>query len=616
MSRKEELIAQIQHHDQCYWEKKQPEITDVEYDTLIRELRTLDPEHPLIHQIHDITLSSTADKVQHRIPMLSLDKAYSLEEVMNWARKYARSENERFLIQPKYDGVSATYENGILATRGDGREGKNISDKLPIILADTQAGIAPLGTSPLRGELVIRTEDFKKIWQEKIKLHNYKNARNTVAGILTMDDVILVEQLRFAQAFILLVDYNKYAWEVALDEIENYWATITAEIENLPYPMDGIVIKLADQAYADELGATEHHPRGQIAFKFTNIRKASKLIGVTWSFGKNCLTPIAQIEPVEIGGITIKNATLHNIKNIEDRDIHIGDSIIVERAGDVIPYIVESSAGETRLSPIITHCPECGTALIRRGVELCCPNPDCPGTKLQRLTAAVKNLGIENLGEPTIKKLIHSGKNTLKDILNLKYGDLMGIEGFADLSIQNLLKEIERAKTPTESQLIASLNIVGVGQALAKKILEQMPFENLRTATPEMLEQLSNVGPERAKIIHETFQNQKDDIDELIACVHLQKDVFGKLPTICFTGKMPKKRDFYAQIAKQKGFLVVDDVHSDTTLLVCADPSAPSSKLSKAHKYNIQVMALNDWMPETMIQEPEEEQDDLFGGLL
>ena len=354
MMGEKEIASIIERHNKLYWEKGEPEISDVEFDSYVRALEKINPGNPVLEKIYSPDVASTG-KVKHDKPMLSLDKAYSFEELLTWAKKYARSEEELFTIQPKYDGISANFANGVLATRGDGLEGENITDKLPLIELETKGYRGPLNRSA-RGEIIIRDDDFKTIYAKIRKKDGkpYKNSRNAVAGIMGLKEI---DDMRRQGAKLTLLDYQFVSYEVKLSEMSAKWPEVLAEIEKLPYPMDGIVIKLADEEYSESLGNTAHHPRGQIAFKFSGIRKKSRILNVEWSFGKNCLTPIAEIEPVEIGGITIKHATLHNVKNIIDRDLQIGDTATVERAGDVIPYIVESEKGEFRKSCIIRNCP-------------------------------------------------------------------------------------------------------------------------------------------------------------------------------------------------------------------------------------------------------------------
>ncbi len=600
----EQLVQLIEYHNRRYWELGEPEISDIDYDRLLRRLAELAPQHPLVVQVHAPTVSGTG-KVRHTAPMLSLDKAYSLDEVMEWAEKYIRSDREMFRIQPKYDGISANFAAGILATRGDGVEGENISDKLPLIELETVGYRGPVNRN-VRGEIIIRDDVFRDKYVHIAKKDGkpYKNPRNAVAGIMGLKEIDeLRYQIEHYHAWLTLVDYDMISYEVPYGEIRERWQGIVETIEKLPYPMDGIVVKLADQAYGLSLGYTAHHPRNQIAFKFTNIRKTSRLLQVDWSFGKNCLTPVAMIEPVDIGGITIRHASLHNLQNIIDKDIHIGDIIEVERAGDVIPYIVKAEPEDPEKrgsSPIITHCPCCESLLVQDGPELCCKNTDCFETRVQRLTAAVRNIGIERLGEPNIRRMMQTiGVKTLKDIFNLKATDILQLDGFKEKSASNLLKEIKAASQVNDFQLIAALNIQGIGPNIARQILSEYTIQELRGKTVEELSNLYGIGPERAKALVQELQSQGDFIDEMLNCVTLSQTkgaVTEKRPAICFTGKMPEKRGYYEELARRHGYEPADSVTSGLALLIAADLAENSSKLAKARKENIKIMALEEWL--------------------
>ncbi len=603
----QQLVELIEYHNHRYWEKGEPEISDERYDELLRALHKLSPEHPLLEVVGAPVVAGSG-KVTHSRPMLSLDKAYSLDEVVAWALKYIRNEDDELLIQPKYDGISANYDGKVLSTRGDGVTGENISDKIPLIELETQDYRGPLNR-PARGEIVIRNDDFKTIYSHITKKGGgtYKNSRNAVAGIMGLKDAS--DMIRQG-ARLTMVNYNKISYRLPYRQLKDRWHEIAAEIEELPYPMDGIVIKLADEQYSDSLGSTAHHPRGQVAFKFSGIRRESKLLEVKWSFGKNCLTPVAVIEPVEIGGITIRHATLHNAQNIEDKDIHVGDTVVVERAGDVIPYIVEGIPGEHRVSVMIDKCPSCEHELIRRGPELCCVNPDCFETKLQQLCAAVRNIGIERLGEPNIRRMmLNLNVHSLKDIFNLKKVEILQLEGFKDKSASNLLKEIATARDVNDYQLLAALNIPNIGANIAKMILSEYTLAELRELSAEDLAKINGVGPERANAVYRELRAQAELLDELLAAVRLKTTKGageGGLPKICFTGKMPEKRSYYQDLARQRGYEAVDDVTSDLALLVADDPQGGSSKLVKARKHEIKIVSLNDWLGEEPPPPPEE----------
>ena len=591
------LVAAIEHHNRRYWEIGEPEISDEDYDALLRKLESINPAHPLLQKVLAPAVASTG-KIHHAKPMLSLDKAYSLEEILEWAKKYARSDRELFLVQPKYDGISANFANRVLATRGDGVDGENITDKLPLIELETKGHKGKIDR-PVRGEIVIRDDDFKTLYSH-IKRKDgktYKNSRNAVAGIMGLKEI---GDILSQGAKLTLVDYSLVSYSVTLAEFAEKWPEILKEVEELPYPMDGLVIKLTDEAYGDSLGNTAHHPRGQIAFKFSGVRRKTRLLDVLWSFGKNCLTPVAQLEPVEIGGITIKQATLHNVKNLIDKDIQIGDMVVVERAGDVIPYIVSREEGEERRSPIITECPCCKSKLVTDGPELRCTNPECSETKVQRILAAVRNIGIERLGEPNIRKMMNTlGVKTLKDIFELKKEDILKLEGFKEKSAGNLIGEIQSARRVEDFSLLAALNIPGIGKNTAKKILENYTLAELRTLTVEQLSAIDGIGPERSDAISRELRSQSAFLDELLNSVELITTKGGaetSAPTICFTGKMPEQRSYYENLARKSGYEPVDAVTKELSLLVAADLSSASSKLDKAKSYSVKIQSLEEWL--------------------
>ena len=594
-----ELAELIRHHDELYWNKAEPEIQDEEYDYIVRCLREKNPDHPVLSEIHTPSVEADGRKIKHSKPMLSLNKAYTLDEVIEWAEKYARSPDEEFIVQPKYDGISANYENGILATRGDGVFGENITDKISLIELEAPGYKGPLNR-PARGEIVIRNDDFKHLYSDIRRSDGslYKNSRNAVAGIMGLKDI---SDIRKQGAKLTLVDYRLISYKLKLKEFRDKWHKIVGEIESLPYPTDGIVIKIADEEYADSLGSTAHHPRSQIAFKFTGIKKETELTDVQWSFGKNCLTPVAVMKPVEIGGITIKHASLHNIQNIIDKDIRIGDRVIVERAGDVIPYIVSAIPGENRKSCLIEKCPACNSPLERRGPEICCTNKQCPEILLQRLLASVRSIGIERLGEPTLRKLIKTlNVTSLKDIFNLKYEDLLRIEGFKEKSASNMIKEIDKARKVSDYQVLAALNIPGIGPNVAKMILKHYSLDELRNISEEELSEINGIGPERAAWIVKILDEQSDLLDDILSGVTIQyTDRNGTeetKPKICFTGKMPEQRSYYEKLAAEHGYEPVKTVTSDLSLLVMNDTSAGSSKKNKAEKYGVKIVSLEDWL--------------------
>ena len=594
-----QLAELISYHDKLYWQNNTPEISDQEYDRLVEALRKLVPDHPLVTRINAVSVDSSG-KVRHKTPMLSLDKAYSLEELLEWANKYARSKEELLLVEPKYDGISASFDGTILSTRGDGETGENISGKLPLIELESPNYTGKVNR-PARGEIIIRNDDFAAIYShiQKKGGGTYKNSRNAVAGIMGLKDI---SEMLYQGAKLTLVDYTLISKSVKLCDLKEQWEDLKASLADLPYPMDGIVLKIADQSYRDSLGATAHHPRGEIAYKFTNSSAVTTLIGIEWSFGKNCLTPVAQLNPVDLSGITIKRASLHNAQNLEDMQIMIGDTVTVERAGDVIPYISACVPGAERRSPWISNCPACDAELVRRGPELCCSNPECPETLLCNLLASVRNFGIERLGEPTLRKLMESFNiRALHELLTLTAADLLKLEGFQQRSAANLANELAKSRDTTEANIIAALNIPNVGINIAALLLEKYSLAELRRLDAETLAAIPGIGPERASAIVATFERKQPELDQLLAIVNCRQPdrSDADLPTICFTGKMPEKRSFYEKLARERNLRPVDSVNASLSILVAADISGSSSKLTAARKHNVKILSLEEFLSQT-----------------
>lgn len=593
-----ELVRRIEACDRAYWNGEQPLVSDDEYDLLTRQLAAIDPDHPLLRKVHAPVVVSSGE-VRHLKPMLSLDKAYSLEAVLAWARKHSPDQDRLLRVQPKYDGISAIYENGILSTRGDGVFGENISDKLPLITLEAVDYTGPLNR-PARGEIVIRKDEFQTKWGEIRKKDGqpYRNPRNATAGILGLDSITMIAfQMERAHTSLTLVDYDKISYDTPISELESAWSGLVAEIESLPYPLDGIVIKFADTVFAESLGETEHHPRGQIAYKFSNVSKESRIVNVKWGCGKNSLTPVAEIEPVQIGGTTISNVTLHNLQNILDNDIEIGDEVTVARAGDVIPFIMETRPGKERRSALIEHCPSCEADVVRRGVELACPNPACPGTLKQRLLAAIRTLDIDDIGESTVENMIRTlNVRSIKDLFFLSVEDLLRLDNTGEIKARKLYNALQSARTLSADQLIAALNIPGIGRSIARKILLEHPLSELRHLPKEAFVNIVGIGPERAERLYTEFHEQSGFLDELLATLNVTAVSAQSVMTICFTGKMPEKRDYYRTLAKMNGYEAVETVGSGLTLLVVADASEHSSKLQKAKSLGVPVMVLDEWI--------------------
>lgn len=616
----DELALTIRQAFESYW-AGQPRISDTEYDALVRQLAEAAPDHPLLEEVGAPQVASLRE-VQLSAPMISLDKVYSLGELLKWARGFARPDrDELLLVQPKYDGISCRYDGKTLVTRGKGETGQDITDKLALIELETADYTGPVDRSA-RGELLIRPDRFEKLRNVIRSRGNtvYRNTRNVLTGFMMLKNSREIEQvllgMKMSGGFLSLVDYGRYSFEVPLSKLEAEWQALTEQLGALPYPMDGIVVKFADAEFRESLGSTAHHPRGEMAFKFVNAQSSSVLEKVEWSFGKNCLTPVAEIRPVELGGTTIRRATLHNAKHIKELDLQIGDTVVVERAGDVIPHIISCTPGETRQSAMISHCPGCGTELVWKGPELTCPNPECFETLLCRLSAAVLALDIDNLGDATLRQIMKQYRvRSVRGLFDLSRSDLARLERFGEKSAANLFEALQQARKCDDFRLLAALNIPNVGVNVAKVLLKEHTFDQLRELPEEELSNIRGIGPERAAALYRTFTEEKAFIDDLLDAVDLRSSTGGTaVPTVCFTGKMPEKRSFYEALAKEYGMEAVDQVTESLSMLVAADPAEQSSKLAKAKKWGTPILSIHDFLDRypPKKQAAEDEQLSLF----
>lgn len=612
---KSELEAAIKHHNDLYWNGKETEISDIEYDNLVRELEKIDPENPLLQEFGKAETSTTEKLIKHSRKMLSLGKIYSKEELLKWVQKVSRTNQEEFLIQPKYDGMSGLLENGTLSSRGDGEYGQDYTSKLKLIEFDTDKKIDPK-TSTLLGEIIIRNSAFKESYKNiKSKAGiPFKNQRNGIAGILGTDDT----DFYYNQgAKITFVDYDKFSFETNCFHFSEAWDKVVDSIlKNTDYPLDGIVIKLKDKKYSDSLGFTTHHPRGQVAFKFTNQTAISKLIGIEWGMGKQQISAIGIIEPVEISGITIKRVKLQLTKpkssDVEtcliDGSLQIGDEVVVERAGDIIPHIISSTPGEHRKRVILDRCPFCRSDLFITDTSIQCKgtNGQCIETTVQEIYASIVTLGFKNVGEAYIRTIVNDPNLNVKniiDLISLKPEDLK-LKEYGTRKKEIFFDEIEKAKNKaTKAQFLASLNIPNIGNTVSKIIVENFNWNDIinNTIDYNKLSNIEGIGPTIFTSVKMNFENLKKSMLQYNDFFKFQDKIVEPKSnnngmTICFTGKMENKRSVMEKIASDRGFIPMDHVDKNLSILVCADPNSGSSKLQKAAKYGTKIISEKDFM--------------------
>ena len=589
---KEQLVQEIKKHNHLYWVNGDPEISDDEYDKLVQKLRDIDPNHEILHKIHTPQVSSNR-KVKHEKPMLSLNKAYTPDELLTWCKKVARDENEEFLIEPKLDGWSAKYINGRLITRGDGELGDDISDKIPLISVKNNSyeGLLQKFNQDMVGEILLAESVFKKLNTK------YKTPRSALQGILGRDDLLY----NFAFLDFVSFDYV-YGGQVyfklkEFDEVD--WEEFLQSLKNLDWSTDGLVVKLKDQEYSESLGNTSHHPRGQIALKPKNPREFSTVKDVEFFVGKdNAITPVAIVEDVQILGHTIRKASLHNFSEFKRLDVHIGDKVLIERCGEIIPQIKQCFAGDNRQEVVIEECPVCFSGVYEDGYFLYCNNASCPGSLSKRLADSCKRIGLENIGPAIVEKLVDLGIEDFYEIFEIDKTFMSKIPGFQFKSIDNMYNEIQRIKNnPIEDwKVLASLNIPNIGRSMSKKLLKKNTLYELMIMDLDQLNQLENIGPERARLLYDGMRDNVNldyfiDNFKIINTKDAKKEI-----KVCFTGKMPEKRSYYEELASKKGLTPTNTVSKDLNLLVAMDINSGSSKIQKAKKLGVRVMSLDEFL--------------------
>jgi DNA ligase (NAD+) len=651
----ESLREKIRRHEYLYYVVDNPEISDPEFDKLMRQLKDLEAEHPEL-----ITPDSPTQrvggkpregfvKVPHSSPMLSLDNTYNEEELRDWERRVhglsGRTDVD-YVCELKLDGMSLAliYENGKLVrgiTRGDGSVGEDVTlnvrtvRSVPLSIPKEKLKKAGIPADfEVRGELLMPTASFKKINEERERngLPTFANPRNFTAGtVRQLDSNITAERRLDYFPYILLQNGRTYfdhhtktlAALVAagfkvnpnhklVHDIDEAWAFIQQweeKRDSLPYEIDGIVIKVDRSSLQDELGFTGKAPRWAIAYKYAARAGITKLESVRWQVGRTGkLTPVAELVPVAIGGTTVRNATLHNVDEIERLGIKIGDWVQVERGGDVIPKVAkviddkDHPRGKTEID-IPEKCPVCGNKVVRTEgeVDYRCVNANCPakllGTILHFASRGVMN--IDGMGEALVMQLTEAGlvKN-VADIYKLAKKDLLGLERFADKSAQNILDEIENSKSLPFERVIYGLGIRMVGERTAQFLAEHFgSMEALETATAEELQNVNEVGPRIAESIVEFFgiaANRKlvERLREAGLTLTGQKKQRGsKLAgkTFVLTGTLAHfTRDEAKKLIEDAGGKVTGSVSKKTDYVVAGTDAG--SKLDKAKELGVEVI--------------------------
>ena len=650
-----ELKEVLRFHEQRYYLLNEPLISDAEYDKLYKELEKIEASDPTLITADSPTqrvgnsLNNDFVTVPHLVAMLSLENSYNASDLNDWDKRIKKILNVtdiEYSAEPKFDGasISLIYENDLLvraATRGDGAEGDDITTNIKQIRSvplSAKFSRYDIDRIEIRGEILMTKNNFKKYNDLLAEqgIAPLANPRNAASGSLRMKDPKDVKR-RNLEAVLYHVSYVSYKKEKEdvsellsthsstldllsqlgfktpvnekkvlknIDDVIAFCNDIEIKRDDLPYEIDGVVIKVNEVAKQIQAGSTTHHPRWAMAFKFKARQATSKLLKIEFQVGRTgSITPVAKIDPVHIGGVTVTSASLFNEEIISSKDIRIGDTVIVERAGDVIPYIVkpliELRDGSEKKIIFPKKCPVCEDELVRPEGEAVarCVNINCPAQVVERIIHFVSKdaMDIKSLGEANIRKFYEMKYlSDIPGIYELNYENISQLEGYGKRSIDNLKSAIESSKTQPLHRLIFGLGIRYVGETTAKKMAKEVShLLDYTNMTEEQLREIEDVGNKVAASIYQFFHLEDNikmiqQLEELgVKMSHEKKEEKeeGKLSglTFLFTGTMPTlKRSDAEEMVEKHGGKLLSGVSSKLSYLVAGEEAG--SKLDKARK--------------------------------
>jgi DNA ligase (NAD+) len=647
----EQLRRQIRRHDHLYYVLNQPEISDRRYDSLFAELKELEKQHPEL-----ITEDSPTQRVSgrplegfetvtHAIPMLSIDNTYNADELKAFDERVVKGlggRNYNYVVELKIDGVASSlrYERGLLvtgATRGDGRAGDDVTANVRTIKAVPLVLMADKIKVPdvldVRGEVYMPTKAFVELNKHRQKAGEtlFANPRNATAGSLKLLDSRITAQRNlsfFAYAtgeisrplakdhYETLQAFKKLGLPVnphiklaeSIDRVIEICNSWESKRQDLPYQTDGMVVKVNRFDHQETLGYTGRAPRWCISYKFAAEQAETVVESIDVQVGKGgTLTPVANLNPVFLAGTTVKRATLHNFDQLDRLDVRVGDTVIIEKAGEIIPQVVEVKKQRRPAHTVAfkppKKCPNCGGEVRKDedGVFLRCVNPHCLGQLKEKLRyfAGRGQMDIEHLGESLIDQLVDSGlvKN-FADIYKLTKEDLAGLERMADKSAQNVIDSIKASKTRPLWRLVAGLGIRHIGGQTAQVLAEHFgSLDAIMHTGPEQLQAVGQIGPKVAQSVYEYFHDNKNAtvINQLLSAgvkPKAQRVVSGgKLAGKAFvlTGTLPNyKRSEVEKMIKEAGGKTSSSVSKNTDYVIAG--ADPGSKLDKANKLGVKIL--------------------------
>lgn len=642
----EELRSQIERHRKLYYEENAPVISDYEYDLLEKELKDLEEKFPEYK-----TKESPSEKVGgavskgfasvvHPFPLLSLENVYNEGEIKDWISRLERTVEKtdlEFVGELKFDGLSVAlfYEFGKLskaATRGDGTIGEDVTQNVLRINNVPKQIAFKEGTLIVRGEIYMPLKEFKEFNEKREEdgLEVFSNPRNAAAGSLRQLDPsitaqrplsLYVYQIMNCTSKIPQTHYECLQllseWGLPVDsrtrllssekEIVDFWREMVEKRDSLPYDADGVVIKLNSLELQKRAGSTAKAPRWAVAFKFPPEQAKTKIKEIVVQVGRTgALTPVANLEPVKIGGVVVSRVSLHNEEELKKKDVRVGDTVLIERAGGVIPYLVrvfeEERPPNSKEFVFPEVCPVCGNRIHKSEGEVIkrCSNRNCKAQLKEAIRhfASREGMDIAGLGKILIDKLVESGKvKTLSDLYLLNEKELALFERMGEKSAKNLIEEIEKSKNRSYDRLLYALGIRMVGEETAKVLAEKFyTIDLLKNANEEDLMKIQGVGPKVSKEIIEFFKvedNVKliENLKSLGLKMEGEKKEEGPLKGLTFvlTGTLSKmSRNEAKEILENLGGKVSNSVTKETNFLIVG--REPGSKLEKAKKLNIKIL--------------------------
>ncbi len=648
------LREAIQRYSHAYYVLDQPEISDPEFDRLLRELAELEDVHPGLATADSPTrrvgggVAERFAKVRHPAPMLSLGNAFNAGDLSAWcerARKLLPSNSPlNFVVEPKIDGLTVVlqYKNGVFvqgATRGDGEVGEDVTVNLqaigglPLQILVKPGGPAAPPLLVVRGEVYIRRDDFARFNQEQQERgeRTYANPRNFAAGSLRQLDssitaarplrlwayqVVQADGLELESQWQALEALRDLGFPVcsearrfdALADVARHCEGFAERRAALPFETDGLVVKIDEFALQERLGAVGNAPRWAIAYKFPTEEVVTRLLGIRINVGRTgVLKPVAELEAVEIGGVVVRNATLHNEEYLRERDLRIGDHVLVRRAGEVIPQVLrplpELRTGEERALIMPTHCPTCADAVVRHEgeVDTYCPNAACPAQLVRLVEYFVSRaaMDIAGFGPRQAEQFVELGLvRDVADLCVLEASQLEGVEGFGPKRIENLIEAVRAARERPYSRILTALGIRGVGTVVAETLAAAFPsMDELASAAVEALCAVDGVGPKIADNVLEWFASPRNrSIIQRLADAGLAMKgeqpagpaagaaLAGKI--FVLTGTLPTlSREVAAARIRMQGGKVTASVSAKTDYLIAGE--SPGSKLQKAESLGV-----------------------------